>query len=855
MFKKISILLALCFIISASNLSLAQDVDSLLKMSQAQNSLSKTQTSRYPLATQQNDKNLKQNDPYNVKKPEEKPSSLENEFENRAKESNQSYLGISKNIIRPEQSPTKNSLKKRTNFIEGTSDTENENYPSNQYDQSEQFDQSDQKLKPNHLDQQKKDKPSKNIELEPIKQFGYDLFQENHPETIQSGIIPVSNDYILGPGDHLQIRIWGKFDQVIETDVDSQGNIFLPKIGLIPVAGVRFGSLNGLIKKALETVYVNIELSVALTNLRTIKIFILGYVKHPGAYDVSSLSSLFTSLYSAGGPTKKGSLRNIQLKRHGRTYKTIDLYSYLLNGDNSEDPTLKPFDTIFVPAIGDVIKIEGQVKQPAIYEIKPHTSLYEVITQLAGGFGTHSYQKKIHIERISDNEEKMFFDITTNSATDTKRALRKLSVANGDVITIESISDTIKNSLQIEGNVTRKGDFAYKPGMTLSNLLDLCGGLKPGFSSKIQIFRYISDDQRKLILVDINDPKNLNFPLQAKDIINVQSLSEEKGKEKIVVNGAVKNPGEYFLLKDMKISDILSLAQLENFADLRIIEVYRKNKDRKDEVLQFSLETILTNTDSTQNIALQDQDQISIRISSKLVKIKKVTLSGEFKYPGVYLALENEPLSNIIRRAGGYTEKAFLKGARFHRASIAQHESEGNKLILDAEKKRLIYDQNRNDSLNKDNSQIYNASIAFLQDKIDDSNGRLIIDLDPENFVKGKSDIVLEDGDSLFIPETPNSVQIVGGVELPTSVIFQDGSSPAYYIQHAGGLSAYAESHKYLVFKADGSVVSNAKKIERGDTIYVPEKIKIKTNWLQATNLAVQTLFGVIASLKLLKVI
>jgi len=841
MLKKVALLSLLITCIGIITVAYGQDFNELLKMSEAQNTIQKNQTPQSQKKQPQRknpQKTEEKQDTFSKEKEPEELSSLEKEFDSRSLERSQSYEDISQTVIRPEESISKNSFKKPVTFLQENPEYQENNDPNVQ--------------NKNTVGKDKKKSTTENIGIEPIRQFGYDIFNSNYLDSFQTGITPVSNDYILGPGDHLQIRIWGKFDQVIETDVDAQGNIFLPKVGLIPLAGVRFGNINMVIKKALEDIYVNLELSVALTNLRTIKIFVLGYVKHPGAYDVSSLSTVFSALYSAGGPTKTGTLRKIQLKRHGQTYKTIDLYDYLLKGNNKEDPNLKPFDTIFVPAIGDVIKIQGQVKQPAIYEIKSKTNLYEVVNELAGGLGTHSYYKKIHIERIKEHTERVYFDILMTSSNDTKRMLRKTEVYNGDVITIDQINNQIKNGILFVCAVVRNGIFVYKLGLTLTSVFALCDGLKPGHSNKVQVYRYVSDDQRKLLIVDISSNEGQNFTLEPMDIISVMTEVEEKGKEKITINGAIKKPGAYFLMKDMKLSDLIFLAQLENFADLTTAELYRKNKNKHDEVFRLNLATILTDTNSTQNITLQDEDQLSIRINNKLIKVKKVTLSGEFRFPGVYIALENETLSSIIKRAGGYTDKAFLKGALFQRQSISRLESEGNKLILEEEKKRLIFDQNRNDALNKDNQNIYNSAIAFLQEKIDNSNGRLVISLDSKNFEGGKFDLVLEEGDSLYVPETPNSVQIVGGVQLPTSLIYQGSKKASFYIKQAGGYSSYAERGKYFVFRADGSVILNAKTIERGDTIYVPEKIKIKTNWLQTSSLVAQTVFTFLASLKLL---
>jgi len=263
-----------------------------------------------------------------------------------------------------------------------------------------------------------------------IKQFGYDIFESPLPSDYQifygtqphnflNMNIPVNDDYILGVGDQLIIRIWGKVEQQIEVSIDNNGTIFIPKIGNIFLSGTSFKNAHKTIKSALEKHYVNFELSITMGNLKTIKVFILGEVNNPGSYDISSLSTLFTALHLAGGPSKRGTLRNIQLKRNNKTIKVIDLYQYLLSGNNSHDQTLKNFDTIFVPPIGSIIKIDGDVKRPAIYELNGKTSLYSAINKLAGGVWGTSDQSNIALTRVEQNKHKTLLNIeTTNKKSD-----------------------------------------------------------------------------------------------------------------------------------------------------------------------------------------------------------------------------------------------------------------------------------------------------------------------------------------------------------------------------------------------------------------------------------------------------
>ena len=304
-------------------------------------------------------------------------------------------------------------------------------------------------------------------------------------------------------------------------------------MGYISLAGVTFGEAPKVIKSALERYYVNFEVNVSMSKLKTIKVFILGHVQYPGAYDISSLSTLYMALYSSGGPTKTGTLRKIQLKRNNRIVKTVDLYDYLLKGNSEQDIALKSYDTIFVPAIDDVVLIEGEVKQPGIFEIRKNTSVYDALIVMAGGIHATAYEKHIQIERVHNQDHKTIMDITFHNSEEVVTKMKKSKLKNGDRIHIFSINKEKRNVVTIEGNVQRPGEYELQEGMTLSQLIEKAKGIKPDtFTKRIEIFRYVSDQQRKVMFKDIETPSGNQFILKEWDIVKVLTTQEAKGKER-----------------------------------------------------------------------------------------------------------------------------------------------------------------------------------------------------------------------------------------------------------------------------------------------------------------------------------
>jgi protein involved in polysaccharide export with SLBB domain len=683
-----------------------------------------------------------------------------------------------------------------------------------------------------------------------IKQFGYDIFESPLPSDYQifygtqphnflNMNIPVNDDYILGVGDQLIIRIWGKVEQQIEVSIDNNGTIFIPKIGNIFLSGTSFKNAHKTIKSALEKHYVNFELSITMGNLKTIKVFILGEVNNPGSYDISSLSTLFTALHLAGGPSKRGTLRNIQLKRNNKTIKVIDLYQYLLSGNNSHDQTLKNFDTIFVPPIGSIIKIDGDVKRPAIYELNGKTSLYSAINKLAGGVWGTSDQSNIALTRVEQNKHKTLLNIeTTNKKSD--EILKNTLLKNNDEIIISSILEEEKNTVRIIGSVKKPGTYAFKPSMSFNDLLEKAKGFTPkADKSRIKLFRYVSNNQKELIILDLEKNKNaLTTTLNDWDIIEI----DETINKFVSISGAVINPGTYQRFENISVYDLIKLAMLKDTASMRG-ELIKFQENDTNKILQLDIKEILSNPESPSNIILSPNDKIFIPENPKLANTATVTISGEVNFPGTYVITEKESLNDIITRAGGLTEDAYLEGLELNRKSLKNKEIAGHNYFLEQEQKRVLF--------NQEYLSNQEATLAFITDQEKKARGRLVIDLKNKESLKTT---VLEPNDTIIIPKKDFVIPVIGGVQTARGVLYKTNKKPNYYIKKAGGRNQFALKRTVYVFKHNGVIQKNPKKIEPGDTIYIPQEVKESwTKRAQSWNLTIQIIASTLQTVILLQ--
>jgi protein involved in polysaccharide export with SLBB domain len=686
------------------------------------------------------------------------------------------------------------------------------------------------------------------FEKDVIWQYGYDIFKkpwrQSKTDSFVYTDIPVGADYLLGPGDTIIVNIWGKVEEKLELTLDREGKVFLPQIGYIYLADQSFGDVQKILKGEFSKYYVNFKINVSMGKLKTIKIFVLGEAKTPGAYNLLSLSTIFQALYIAGGPTKMGSLRNIKLIRNNKIMAKLDLYQYLLYGTHNTIYKLQANDTIFIPPIGKVVQIDGMVKRPAIYEIKKDDKVAGLI-RMAGGVTYETFYKRIQIDRIDQGKNRLIEDLNFKNVQDMQRKTRHISIKDGDIVHILAISPEIKNYITVIGNVHKPGDYEYRPSLKLKDLIKNTEGFKKdSYLKRIEIYRYVNEDERKILVVNYHNAKDQSFVLQDRDLIKIYSASEIEGEKFVKLSGAIKEEGQYKLLEGMRVLDLVHFGKLEPFAILNNAELFRQDNDQK-KIITLNLTAIMDNPASTANILLQAEDQLFIRTKTDVAQQKTVRLSGQIVYPGEYAIRDGEKLSSIIKRAGGYTEKSFLKGAIFTRKSIRQTEQDGQIKVLQGEYKRQIYQPDKN----IDNS----GALTFLETQIEKTKGRLVVNLKTvADLQSSPDDIILEPGDNLYIPTTPFSVHLIGGVSMPTSIMYLQNKDAVFYISQAGGFTEYADKNRVYIIKADGSVTKDLQTVELGDTIYIPEKITPKIDWLDIITKVTTTFANVLATIVLL---
>jgi polysaccharide biosynthesis/export protein len=581
--------------------------------------------------------------------------------------------------------------------------------------------------------------------------------------------VPVGPDYILGPGDELIIEVWGMVDMREQVTVDKDGGIFLPQIGRIYLAGIPFQRAENLIKQQFNKYYTGFELVVTISRLRSIKVFVLGEAKNPGAYELSSLSRLFHALYLSKGPSPIGSMRKIQLIREGEIIGTTDTYQFLLRGQKEQDHKLQSGDIIFIPLAGPMVSIEGDVRRPAIYELNEGKNLLDIIG-LAGGVKFSAYGGRIQIKRIDRHNKKSIIDIK-------------------DVAEL------------FEGKDNEK-----------------------------------------------------NIPVQDGDLVSIFPV-DPRIYNKIFLEGFVKYPGKYQWRTGLKLSDILSPETLHPEAFLERAEIERIEFPSTETKIFFFSPEKLFNGDETEDVLLQPLDRIKILSEWKEPAI--VVLKGEVRLPGEYTIEHGEKLSSVLKRAGGFTEEAFLRGAVFTRESVRAVQREHIDRLIRTQEEMLLREVSLADSENtSERAQLLieqRRLISLLASYI--PMGRIPINLRKlEEFKGSPDDLILEEGDTLLISKPPMVVNTVGAVNNPGAVLWTEGRNIDYYLEMCGGLTRNADRRNIFVIRADGTAVSQEYQargrsalriIDQGDTIIVPEEIKI-TGWRQVAK-DVATIFYNIA--------
>ena len=700
-----------------------------------------------------------------------------------------------------------------------------------------------------------------------LTQYGYNHFRPDAQGFAAMTDIPVGPDYIVGTGDRLVLATWGSLEGNYDLEINRSGEIILPKIGTVKVAGVSFGQLPALLKSQLGKVFKDFELTLTMGKLRLMKVYVLGEVKAPGDYSITSLSTLFNALAVAGGPTKNGSLRTIVIRRGAKIVDTVDLYDFFLKGDKSRDIRLQHGDTIFVPNIGPVAGISGNVRRPALYELHGEKTLKELLA-LGGGIIPTGYLQRLQIARIDPHNKKIVTDIYLDfnaSAKSIDEQTAAIAVQDMDLVKIFPIDSTLRGYVRLDGYLLRPGDYDLKPGMRLEQLLSKDNLLPEYYTEVGQIIRlYPPDFHPEVLYFNVNSAlakdQAHNLELQEFDTVRIFSRWEMEEMPKVRVGGEVQKPGEYRLLKNMRVRDLLMLAgNLRQTAYLPSAEINRISKIATS-VTSFPIYINLAEAlkgSPKDNLLLEQYDELTVRRIPDWMEENEryITLKGEFVFPGTYPIFKGEQLSSVIRRAGGFTPKAYLDAAKFTRVSIREQQQKGmDEFIANAELEvntkmtELATTASSPEDLAASKATLEGVRRNLQMLKAAKAQGRMVIHLQPlEQFTGSPSDIKVMGGDTLEIPQSSSAVAVLGRVVNPTSFVHIDNKDLDYYLSLAGGTITDSNADEIYVIRANGSIFSRQQysslaslfgggflreKIIAGDTIVVPQQFE-RTAWMR----------------------
>ncbi len=631
--------------------------------------------------------------------------------------------------------------------------------------------------------------------------FGYELFDTPTFPSLTN--VPVPTDYVVGPGDEIVLRLWGAVDADLRAVVDRNGQISLPRVGTFRVAGTPASQLDSTVRAHVAKVFKNFELNASLGQLRAIQIFVVGQAKKPGAYTVSSLSTLLSALFEVGGPASTGTLRSIQLRRDGRVVTTLDLYKFIVDGDKSADARLLPGDVIVIPSAGPRVALLGSIDKPAIYELGSGQEPLSRLLSYNGSLRALTSLHKVLVERINPGEPAAPRAVQER-ALDT--AGLAADVRDGDMVTLFKISPQFSNAVTLRGNVAAPLRHAFKPGMRIADLIPERAALVQG--------DYYS---RKNKLVQYESPGNVSADQVAGDVKNL--LSE--------INW-----------------------------DYAVVERLDPQTVRA-QLLPFNLGRAVLEKVPEDNLMLQPGDVVTI-FGVKDIPVPRnkttrlVRVAGEVNAAGVYQIGPGETLRSLLQRAGGTTPQAYLYGMEFSREStrLRQREALQDALRrLEATTASAVARQGANTSasdaatgqrLVAAQEQARASQLARMRAL--EPTGRIALELTPEiNSVEGLPDLPLEDGDRILLPAAPGFVYAIGAVANSNALLWRKGRTVKQYLL-AAGLDATADEDNIFVLRADGSIVHRrdagwlfssfeSTELAQGDTLIVPEKIDMESTW------------------------
>ncbi|HVQ14196.1 MAG TPA: SLBB domain-containing protein [Vicinamibacterales bacterium] len=669
-----------------------------------------------------------------------------------------------------------------------------------------------------------------------LKPFGYDLFKDSTSTFAPVTDVPVPADYIVGPGDQLNLQMFGSQNRTLRLVVGRDGRIAVPGIGPVNVAGRSFDKVSAELEQRVATQLIGTRASVGMGDTRSIRVFVMGEAMRPGSYTVSGLATITSALYASGGVKPIGSLRDVQLKRQGAVVRHLDVYDLLLRGDTSDDAKLQPGDVIFIPAVKSTVAIDGEVNRPAIYELRNETSVADMVA-LAGGTTSEADTGRAALVRVNENHQRVVVDVPLSTSQG-----RSATMQNGDSLRVLRLRPTIDEGVTIEGHVFRPGAVAWHQGMRLTDVLGSVDELKPSADLNYVMIRRELPPDRRLTVVSAdlsaalrNPSSQANVELLPRDRLLVfdrssgrreqldplldelrQQARLESPTSIVRIEGRVNASGDYPLEPHMRVSDLLRAGgglQDAAYGSHAELTRYRLDVDsRQTELVEIDLAAIMRG-DASADLLLRPFDFLNVKEIPEWSEQEQVTLSGEVRFPGKYPIKRGETLRSVLNRAGGLTSLAFPEGGVFTRVELKLREQEQLDRLLERLQSDLASAALMGAQANQGQAgQALAVGQSLLgQLKSTRAVGRLVIDVrDAMDAKPGSSnDVALRDGDLLVIPKQKQEVTVIGEVQNASSHFYREALTRDDYIGLSGGLTRKADKGRIYVVRADGSVVSS----------------------------------------------
>ena len=737
------------------------------------------------------------------------------------------------------------------------------------------------------------------LESDKLEIFGMSIFKSADMSFEPSLNVATPLDYILGAGDEIIIDVYGASETTYQEVVSPDGSILISGVGPISLGGVSIKEAKNRIFNRLSSIYsglkgrnANTFIQVSLGQVRSIKVNVVGNVVQPGTYELSSFSTAFNALYFAGGPTENGSLRKIEVVRAGKKIAELDVYKYLFEGDAAENPQLLDQDVIIVKPYLNRVKLAGNVKQPAVYELKEDETI-EYLFQFSGGFSNGAFKEFITIDRVGEKEREVATIDRANFALEKSM--------DGDSIFVTKVLDTYLNRVKIDGAVNRPGYYQLTSNLTLSSLIEKANGLRQdAYLKRGNVIRLSQTLTLKNLSFDVSEVINGNqdLLLSPDDMIQISSIFDLTEEKNITIRGQVRNPGVFPYIDSMKVEDIVNISGgLKEDASTTTVEVARRLTSDEDlskssEIFTFTINGDLAINDEASSFLLKPFDLVLIKSTPFVRQHKVVRIEGEVNFPGFYaLATNEDKISDLIERAGGLTRYGYPEGASLIRRTEyyrTEFEKEELNALIEARRTELeekfIRDNPNgleNYSLIEDQLIEYEKELteAFkIEESTDELEARIFraqelrkllvrdsvsgseelierqaigIELDKIiNQPKSRYDLILRDGDLISVPKQLETVRVQGEVLYPNTVRFQDGVSFKNYVSASGGFSSKAKVGKSYIVYANGSAKRTKSflffrkfpKVKPGADIIVPQREERR-------KLTVQEILGISSSL------